>query len=70
MNMNKIKRIKEFLKQYETLDPNLKQLVSSCRDDYIRQLYKEYAKNGIENYQMKPNQNEINALNEVFILHK
>ena len=68
--MNKITRIHEFLEQYKTLDPYLKELVSSCKDHYIRQLYKEYAKNGIENYQMKPNQNEINTLNEVLVLHK
>ena len=62
--MNKIKRINSFLEQYETLDPFLKQLVKPCRENYIKQLYKEYAKNGIENYQMKPNQNEVNILNK------
>ena len=64
MKMTRIKRIQEFLKQYETLDPYLKQLIKPCREAYVRQLYKEYAKNDIEHYQMKPNQNEVNVLNK------
>ena len=64
MKLNRITRINEFLKQYETLDPFLKQLVKPCREDYIKQLFDEYAKNGIENYQMKLNQNEIQVLDK------
>jgi len=62
--MNKITRIQEFLKSYKTLDPYLKELVSSCKDHYVRQLFKEYEKNGIKNYQMMPNEDEVQVLNK------
>ena len=39
-------------------------MIKPCREAYIRQLYNEYAKSGIETYQMKPNQNEVNVLNK------
>tara|TARA_R110000822_G_scaffold211593_1_gene347189 strand:+ start:52 stop:351 length:300 start_codon:yes stop_codon:yes gene_type:complete len=63
-NMCQITRINEFLESYKTLDPYLKDLVSSCKDHYVRQLFHEYEKKGIKNYQMMPNQNEINTLNK------
>ena len=68
--MCQITRIQEFLESYRTLNPYLKELVSSCKDHYVRQLFIEYEKKGIKNYQMMPNQNEINTLNEVLVLHK
>ena len=62
--MNKITRIHEFLESYKTLDPSLKHLVRSIRDDHIRKLFELYAENGIENYQMKPNEDEVHVLNK------
>jgi len=64
MKMNRINRINEFLKQYETLDPYLKQLVRSCREHYVKQLFNEYEKKGIKHYQMMPNEDEVDVLNK------
>ena len=49
--MCQITRIQEFLESYRTLNPYLKELVSSCKDHYVRQLFIEYEKKGIKNYQ-------------------
>ena len=62
--MCKITRINQFLDQYKTLNPYLKNLVSSCKDNYVRQLFKEYEKKGIKNYQMMPNEDEVKILNK------
>ena len=68
--MNKIKRIHEFLDSYKTLDPELKRLVGGIRQDFIKQLFDLYAKNGIDHYQMKPNQQEIDTVQRVLGLPK
>ena len=62
--MNRINRINEFLKQYETLDPYLKQLVKTCREHYINQLFNEYEKKGVKHYQLMPNEDEVDVLNK------
>ena len=40
--MNRIQSIKRFLDEYETLEPNLKNLVSWSYDYYHKELQKEY----------------------------
>ena len=42
--MNRIQSIKRFLDEYESLEPNLKQLVSWSYDYYQNELQKEYLK--------------------------
>ena len=42
--MNRIQSIKRFLEEYESLEPNLKQLVSWSYDYYQNELQKEYLK--------------------------
>ena len=42
--MNRIQSIKRFLDDYESLEPNLKQLVSWSYDHYQNELLKEYLK--------------------------
>ena len=42
--MNRIQSIKRFLDDYETLEPNLKNLVSGSYDHYQEELQKEYLK--------------------------
>ena len=42
--MNRIQSIKRFLDDYESLEPNLKQLVSWSYDHYQKELQKEYLK--------------------------
>ena len=42
--MNRIQSIKRFLEDYESLEPNLKQLVSWSYDYYQNELQKEYLK--------------------------
>ena len=42
--MNRIQSIKRFLDDYESLEPNLKNLVSWSYDYYQKELQKEYLK--------------------------
>lgn len=42
--MNRIQSIKRFLDDYESLEPNLKYLVSWSYDYYQKELQKEYLK--------------------------
>ena len=42
--MNRIQSIKRFLEDYESLEPNLKQLVSWSYDHYQKELQKEFLK--------------------------
>ena len=42
--MNRIQSIKRFLDEYESLEPNLKNLVSWSYDYYQNELQKEYLK--------------------------
>ena len=42
--MNRIQSIKRFLDEYESLEPNLKNLVSWSYDYYKNELQKEYLK--------------------------
>ena len=42
--MNRIQRIKTFLEDYKTLDPNLKNLTKDCYDEYQKELMNEYVK--------------------------
>ena len=42
--MNRIQSIKRFLDDYESLEPNLKYLVSWSYDHYQKELQKEYLK--------------------------
>ena len=42
--MNRIQSIKRFLDDYESLEPNLKNLVSWSYDHYQKELQKEYLK--------------------------
>ena len=42
--MNRIQSIKRFLDDYESLEPNLKKLVSWSYDHYQKELQKEYLK--------------------------
>ncbi len=42
--MNRIQSIKRFLEEYESLEPNLKYLVSWSYDYYQNELQKEYLK--------------------------
>ena len=42
--MNRIQSIKRFLEDFESLEPNLKKLVSWSYDDQQKELQKEYLK--------------------------
>ena len=45
--MNRIQSIKRFLDDYESLEPNLKYLVSWSYDYYQKELQKEYGSDGL-----------------------
>ena len=42
--MNRIQQIQEFLEDYESLEPNLKNLISWSYDHYQNELQKEFLK--------------------------
>lgn len=40
--MNRIKRIKNFIEDYKTLDPNIKHLIKDSYEYYQKELMKQY----------------------------
>ena len=50
--MNRIQIIKRFLDDYESLEPNLKNLVSWSYDYYQKELQKEYSRCPTIHFQM------------------
>ena len=63
--MNRIQSIKRFLDEYESLEPNLKNLVSWSYDYYQNELQKEYLK-----ISRHPFPNEYLGLDPQFKHHK
>ena len=70
MNYNNIEKIKDYLKQYKTLDPYLKNLLSGTYEYYEKKLLKQYLLYGKHPYpeEYRNYQSNINKGNVVWLV--